>query len=478
MQQYDVNKNKRKATLLVSYVAMTIAVVAISIVCILLALGYRFDLTSQTVEQGALLQLGTFPDNAQITLDGKQLTFRTNGKIEASTGAHDITFQRDGYRDWTKHFTVKAGEVRWIDYARLIPTTVVTEPVKEIGTLVEELPSPDRIHFAAITKANAPEVTVLNTSDPANIVTTVLTIPADMLNRDGATHTYHMVEWNLSSKFVLVRHDFATGREYIRVNISDPKDVVNVSSKFGVSLSDLHFSSETAFYGIESGNLRKLDLGSSSLSEPLVKNVISMVLYGSNELAYVRQANAKYEVGVVIDGQQKTVSSYDETAPISIELTQYFREYYLAIIRGGSFELVKNPERTARTGLAKVVTLSYPSDLKWLSMSSNGRFIITGNGAQFMTYDVELAQRTDSNFPTLLSDATVKPQWLDNFTLVSTGDNKLRLSDFDGVNQQIITDALPGMSVTLSSNGKILYSFSKNSAGVVVLQSSKLTTDK
>lgn len=262
------------------------------------------------------------------------------------------------------------------------------------------------------------------------------------------------------------------------MNIADPKDIINVSSKFGVSLSHLHFSSETAFYGVESGNLRKFDLSASSLSEPLVKNVTSMVLYGSNELAYVRHANAKYEVGVVIDGQHKLVSSYDETVPISLDLTQYFREYYLAITRGGSFELVKNPERSAQTGMAKVVTLSYPSDLKWLSMSSSGRFVITGNGAQFMTYDIELAQRTDSNFPTLLQDSTVKPQWLDNFTLVSTGDNKLRLSDFDGINQQIVTDALPSTPVTLSSDGKTLYSFSKNSSGIVVLQSSKLTTDK
>lgn len=477
MQQYDVNKNKRKIALLVSYIVMTLAVVAISVVCIFLALGYRFDFGSNKVEQGALLQFGTFPTNALVTLDGKILTFKTNGKLEVSAGPHDVTYHRDGYRDWTKHFTVKAGEVRWLTYARLVPTTIATDTVKDVGSVAEELPSPSKTHFALLSKVDTPTVTFLDVSDPTHTAVTSVTIPSEMLNHDGTTHSYHIVEWNLGSKFVLVRHDFASGHEYIRVSSVDQKDVINVSSKFGVALTTLHFSNETVFYGIENGNLRKFDFGSSSLSEPIVKDATSMVLYGSNELAYVRHAANKFEAGVVVDGQQRTVSTYDDTTPISIDLSQYFHEYYLAITRGGSFELVKNPERTAEAGMVKVVTLSYPSDLKWLDISSNGRFVITGNGAQFMVYDIELASRTDTNFPSLLADTSIAPQWIDDFTLVSTGDNKLRLSDFDGDNQQIITDALPALPVMLSSNSKVLYSFSKSSTGNVVLQSSKLTTD-
>lgn len=456
---------------------MTVAVVIISIVCILLALGYRFNFTSNSVEQGALLQFDSFPNGAQITLNGTVLSFKTAGKTEVTTGTQTVIFERDGYRNWTKRFSVKAGEVRWLSYARLVPTTVRTSTVKEFDGLADELPSPDRKQIALLTKSDSPNLTIINVSDSKKITDETITIPADILTMPtGATHTYSIVEWNLGSKYILLKHVAGTIHEYIRVNTDDQKDIVNLSAKFGVTLTDIHFSSETVFYGIENGNLRKMDLGSSSLTEPLVKDVVQMKLYGSNDIGYVRHTNSRYEVGVVASGTAHVVSTYDDTVPLLIEVTSYFNDRYLAITRSGSFELIKNPEKADKNGMTKVVTLSYPSELRWLDISSNGRFIITGNGAQFMTYDIELAQRTNANFPSLISDPTIPPQWLDSYILVSTGDNKLRISDFDGENQQIITDALAARQVMLSSDGTLLYNFTKTQAGAMSLQVSKMTT--
>lgn len=478
MQQYDNNKKKRKLLLFFRYLAMTLAVVVISTVCILLALGYRFDLTSKSVEQGALLQFNSFPSGASITLDSAQLSYKTPGKTEVDSGTHDVTFARDGYRSWTKHFTVKAGEVRWLTYARLVPTTVQTSVVKEFSGLAGELPAPNQKQIAVLTKGDTPAITIVDVSNPKKVTDETITLPNDVLTAPaGATHSYTLVEWNLSSKYLLLRHDAGSVHEYIRVNTEDAKDIINLSTKFGVSFSDIHFSSEPVFYGVENGNLRKFDLGSSSLSEPLAKGVITMKLYGSNDLAYVRHAENQYIVGVIVGGKAQKVSTYDDTTPLLIDISSYFNDRYLAITRSGSFELIKNPEKTAAEGMIKVVTLSYPADLKWLDISSNGRFVITGNGAQFMTYDIELAQRSDANLPSLIADPAVPLQWLDGYILVSTGDNKLRISDFDGNNQQIITDALAAYPVMLSSDETLMYNFTRTQAGVMSLQASKMTTD-
>ena len=479
MQQYDVSKNKRKITLLVSYAAMTLAVIAISAVCILLVLGYHFDFTNNRVEPGALLQLGSFPSGAQINLDGEQLSFNTPGKRDLTVGPHDIRFQKDGYREWTKHFTVSASEVRWLDYARLVPTTIATSSVKELTSgPADELPAPDNKRIIVLSKADTPVLTLLNLSDPKQLVETTITIPDTALTLPtSSTHSYRLVEWSLGSKYLIVRHDFTSGSEYLRINSNDPKDIVNISSKFGVVLTDLHFSGDTVFYGVENGNLRRFDLGASSISEPIVRDIVSMKLYGSSDMAYVRHANAHYEVGVIFGGMTHLVSTYDDTTPLLVDVSQYYNEHYIAITRGASFELIKNPERSAKDGMAKVITLSYPSDLKWLDIASNGRFVIAGNGTQFMTYDIELATRSDTNYPGVLSDSSIQPQWLDDYTLVSTADNKLRLSDFDGENQQIITDVLPSRAVMLSTDGKLLYSFAKTTSGVLSLQVSKMTTD-
>ncbi len=478
MQQYEITKKKRNLLLLTNYVLMTLAVVAISTLCILLVMGYRFNFSSQKVEQGALLQFNSTPTSANIALDGENLSFRTPGKRDVPVGTHDVTISRDGYRSWTKHFTLRAGEVRWLNYARLVPTTVETTILREFEGLGSELASPNREWIALVQKPAEPKVTLVDLRSAEKLAYDEIVLPNEALTLPaGSTHGFTVLEWGLNSKFFLVKHDFAGGHEYIRLNRDNKTDVVNISSKFGVTFSDVHFSTENVFYGVENGNVRRFDLGASSLSEPLAKDVVTMKLYGSSDLAYVRHKEAVYEVGIVVGNTTRTVATYDDTTPLLIDITKYFEDYFMAITRGASFELVKNPHKAAGKGLEKVVTLAYPGDIKWLDISSTGRHIVAGSGTQFMTYDIELARRTDTNLPGIPVDPARPLQWLDDFLLVSVADNKLRIADFDGENQQIITDALPGQPVVLSANNKLLYSFTKTTGGKFSLQVSRMTVE-
>lgn len=474
MQQYEKLKSKRRLHLILSYSLMTLAVIAISTICILLVLGYRFD---GKVERGSLLQFESFPSGASIDLDGRQLGFQTPGKRDVSAGAHEVTLSRNGYRSWSKRFDTTAGEVRWLNYARLVPTTVNTTSVKEFPSLASQLPSPDRRWIALVAKPDTPTLTFADLRDNKKIEFVDISIPAEALTLPaGSTHSFKVVEWNFGASFVLVRHDFTGGHEFIRVSRSDPKNIVNISTKFGLTLSDLHFSNDNVLYGVENGNLRRIDVGGSSLSEPIAKNVVDFKLYGDRDLVILRHEENRFYVSSSIGGNEpKAVTNYDDTLPVLIDLTKYFNEYYVAIARGASFELIKNPEKTDGAGLRKIITLTYPGEMKWLDVSATGRLVIAGSGTQFMTYDIELARRSDVSFPGVLDDTTRPPQWLDSFLLVSTADNKLRISDFDGENQQIIVDTLPAQPVTLSPDQTLLYSFSKTQTGAISLQASKMT---
>lgn len=479
MQQYENTKAKRRRTLIASYVAMTVAVVAISTICILLVLGYRFDFASNQVERGALLQFSSYPSGATVVLNNQKLSFTTPGKQDVRASAHNVSFSKNGYRTWSKQFVARAGEVRWLNYARLVPTTVETSSVKEFPSLAAERVSPDRNWLLVLPDAATPTFTLTDLRDAKAIKYSELTIPTEAITA-SEIHSYTIVEWDLSSKYILVRHSYgADQHEYIRLNRTDTKDIVNLSTKLGVTLSDIHFSSGSVFYGVENGNLRRFDLGNSSLSEPLATSVVTMRLYGEKTIALVSHKDAQYSVGVLIDDRLHTVATYDDTVGVIAEATRYFSDYYIAIARGASFELVKNPNKTAGQGLEKIVTLTYPGDIKWLDISSSGRHIIAGQGTQFLTYDIELKQRTDTNLPNLAEtvNASRPPQWLDGFVLVSTADNKLRMVDFDGDNQQIVTDALAGFPVSLSNDNKLLYSFSKTQSGTIALQASKMTVD-
>ncbi|HMR72637.1 MAG TPA: PEGA domain-containing protein [Candidatus Saccharibacteria bacterium] len=482
MQQYENANVKRRRTLIASYIAMTLAVVAISTICILLVLGYRFDFASNQVERGALLQFSSYPSGATITLNSEKLSFTTPGKQDVRAAAHTVSFSKTGYRAWSKQLTTRAGEVRWLNYARLVPTTVQTDTVKEFASLADEQISPDRNWLLVLPDAEKPIFTLVDLRDPKAVKYSELTIPIDAItNVEGSAHRFKIVEWNLGSKYVLIQHSYGEGqREYIRLDRSDTTDVVNLSTKLGVTLSDIHFSSATVFYGVENGNLRRFDLGNGSLSEPLATSVTSMRLYGEKTIALVSHKDSQYTVGAFIDDRLHTVATYDDTVGVLAEVTRYFSDYYIAIARGASFELVKNPNKTAGHGLEKVVTLTYPGDIKWLDISSSGRHVIAGQGTQFLTYDLELEERTDTNLPNLNAETVnigQPPQWLDGFVLVSTADNKLRMVDFDGDNQQIVTDALAGFQVSLSNDNKLLYSFSKMQSGTIRLQASKMTID-
>ena len=472
MQQYGKKtKRRREITLFLSYALMTIAVIAISVVCILLAMGYRFNFERKQIEQGALVQFASNPSGASVVLDGERLSFTTSGKRYVEVGEHMAVIHREGYRDWSKQFSIRPGEVRWLNYARLVPSNVETRTVKELESVSSSLPSPSRRYIALIANPASPEVTFIDFRDTEKPVFTPVSISSELLTMpEGATHSFTVVEWNLASKFVMIRHDFGSGSDYIRVNVEDTKDIVNLSKKFGVVLSSVHFSDGNNFYGVENGNLRRFDVGSGSLSEPIAGGVVDMKVHGSKNLVFVRHVEKKYEVVVRIDDSQKTVAAYDDTLPVLFDVGEYFNEFYLAVSQGAAFELIKNPEKTSSKS---VVALTFPNHPDWLDISSNGRFVIFGDEHNFVTYDIELRTKSEVH----LADPLVKglqPQWLDDYLLVSVTGGKLSIRDFDGDNRQVITEALAGQPVMLTSDNSLLYSFSRNEAGVYGLQASRM----
>lgn len=454
------------------------AVALISAICILLVLGYRLDLKSGDVEQGALLQFRSFPSGATITLDNEVLSFVTPGKRSVEVGKHSVVMELDGYQTWEKTFSVKASELRWLNYARLVPDNVQTMNVREFTSLAGSIPSPDKKWIMILAAADKPELTLTDIRNEKKPEFSQLSLPdGSYTKKDGAVHQFSLVEWDFGARYVLVKHVIGDTTEYLRVDRTDAKDTVNISSKLGVNLEDLHFSgtSGSVFYGLENGTIRKLDSGAGTISQPLVKDVASFRLFKTNTLSYVkRPVNDRVGVGVVVDGKPFRVATYDATMPIVTDINEYFNEYYLAIGRGTSVEIYKDPELEARQKIASVTSVSA---ISWLRFGNSGRFVVAGTGSQFVSYDIETKLKADVNLPGTATDPSKPLQWLDDYYLVSSADNDLRITEFDGANQHVITSALPGYPVTLSGNGKALFSLGKTQSGSFVLQSSKMTIE-
>lgn len=479
MQQHGQSPRKRKLVLYFTYGVMTTAVALISAICIFLVLGYRLDLRSGDVEQGALLQFRSFPSAATITLDRETLSFVTPGKRNVDAGEHTVTMKLDGYKTWEKTFSVKASELRWLNYARMIPETIKTDVVKELPGVTDVLPSPDKKWILIQPAADKPEFTLVDIRDDDKPVLSQFTLPVtSYTQKEGQPHLFSLEEWDFGARYVLVKHITGDVTEYLRIDRTGIENTVNVSSKLGVNIADIHFSgtSGSVFYALENGSVRRLDSGAGTISQPLVKDVEAFDLYKTTTISYVKKpVENKIGVGVVVDGKATRVATYDSTVPVHVDVAEYFNDYYLAIGRGTSVQIYKDPETTKRK---KIVSLATSSAISWLRFSNSGRFVTTGTGSQFTNYDLETSKKTDVNLPGNALDPTKPLQWLDDYYLVSTADNDLRIAEFDGANQHVITSALSGLPVTLNNNGKLLYSVGKTQSGAFVLQASQMTVDR
>ena len=477
MQQHGQSPRKRKLRLYFTYGVMTMTVVVISLICILLVLGYRFNFKSGDVQQGALLQFMSFPENASITLDNKVLSFQTPGKQNVDTGKHTVSMELSGYQIWRKSFSVKASELRWLNYARMVPTDIKTTSVKEFPSIVDSLPSPDRKWYMLHTTADTPTFTLADLRDDKKPVLSDFTLPATTYaQKEGATSTFSLVEWDFGARYVLIKHVLGDTTEYIRADRTDPTNTVDISTKLGVSLKDIHFSgtSGNVFYGLEqSGSIRKLDINAGTISQPVLENVTTFQLFKDSTMAYVLNSkDSKIGVGIIVNGKASRVQTYADDMPVFVDTNEYFNDSYMAIGRGNSIVVYKNPETTDRI---KVATVSAPTTISWLRFNSSGRFVLAGSGSQYSTYDLETSEKYDVNLPGTAADPTKPLQWLDDFYLISSSDNSLRITEFDGSNQHVITSTVAGLPATLSDDGKFFYSIGRTQSGAYTLQSSAMT---
>jgi hypothetical protein len=478
MHQHSISPRRRKLVLFFTYGLMTAAVIAISTICLLLVLGYRFDFAGRTVEQGGLLQFRSVPEGAKIILDGQELSFVTPGKRNVDVGTHEVHMRRDGYREWSKTVSVKAGELRWLNYARLIPTNLTTSTVHELPALADEKPSPDRKWIALLPAADKPELTLVDIRPDKPVLSSLVLPSTSFSTVEGQPHQFSIVEWDFGSRFMLLKHVTGDITEFIRIDRTNPAATQNLTSLLGVALSDVHFSgtSGNVFYGLEGTNVRKLDSAAGTISQPIIKDVTRFMLYKTDTIAFTTHKQHTIGAGVYVDQKAYIVRSYDDTVPVLAEVTSYFSKNYLAVSRGTQVELIKEPERTKGSS-ASTPKVSLPAGVQWLRFNASGRFVAAGNGTQYALFDIETNERFTVNLPGTAADLAKPLQWLDDYSLVSSADKDLRITEFDGGNQQVIIDAEPGYAATLNDDGKLLYSIARTQSGSFILQATKLRVE-
>lgn len=458
------------------YSFMSASVIIIVSLLMLAVLGYSFNPKDNRLEQGGLLQFASVPSGATVTLDEVTLGSRTPSKATADARSHSVTMSLEGYRTWHKTINLKAGMIGWLSYTRLVPTDPKVEKVRALPTLAGVLASPDQKWMAMIENTAVPTILIADLQND-KLAYKSLVIPATHITQpaEGKTQTFSLAEWSKNGRYILVRHMYDdTKTEWIVVDREDLLKTKNISSRLGLTTDKIIFErndGRTAL-ALSDGAVRRLNLSDETLSRPLVANVEEFSTYNENTILYTtkpdlatKQRTAGYLADNMEAGQQLATFP-DDGQPIHLALDTYFGKRYVVTSHGTTVHVTSGelPRQDNKGTLKTVTTFSTVAPVRYLSLSSNGRFVIAQTDTGYTVHDLELV-KTDT---TLLKDLTgvARPlKWIDAFMTWYDAAGQLRLYEFDGANQQNIMPVAEGYDVTLSPNQKYLYSIGKDGTG-------------
>lgn len=464
----------------VSIVA-TVAVLIIVTASILFMLGYRLDGGNGRLEQGALLQFDSTPNNANVYVDGALLGSQTATKQTVIAGEHSVKLTKTGYEDWNRTLMLDAGTLTWLDYVRLVPKERTPEAVAQYKTLAAMSFSPDLKWALAIEDAASPTFQLIDLRSEA-IKTSPLVLPATLYTSPTdpmVTSKFSIYRWNSNGRYVIMQHSYGTQVEWLMVDTQDISKSVNISSLLSVGFTDVQFSgtSGTSLYGLASdGIVRKLDTSAATISRPLITNVTTFSVFeDTNTLSYSGQDpndTTKKVVGIYKDGESNATilqTAKDATKPLTIALGRYFSDNFVAIAEDAQVTILTgtlpSAGATENSSLTPYASLSLSSGVSELSFSPKGDYVIAQSGTQFASYEIEHKRGVVTPITNVEGQKTTPLEWLTIAQLWNDTAGSLVMRDFDGTNAHAIMPVASGFGSTLSTNGKFFYAVGKTDDG-------------
>ena len=450
-------------------------------------LGYKFDRSARTLEQGGLVQLNSIPSGAALTIDSARLSATTSTKTTLRPGQHSITMSRNKYNSWQKTVDIKSGTILWLNYARLIPSELPVESVATLPALTSSLTSPNRKWIAMTTEKASPVVTLFDISSDT-VKSASLSLPESILTmpEDNTNQTFIASLWSSSSRYLLVEHQYDDKKEWIVVDTEDVTKSKNITTLFDVTVSSIKFSQsdDRILYVLMNGDVRKMDIEAATISAPLVRSVAEFSFYDKSTIIYTTtadQATKSRSVGYRNDdaSEPRVVRTYsdDGLLPLHISINKYYSQTYVALAYGNTVEILTGslPRSDSEDALAlkAVATMSTSDPIGFLSSRTDGRFFVAQHDKSFSVYDLELQKATT----TLLAGENPQEKelgWIDGYSLWRNVNNKLRIYEFDGANQHDILPIATGQNPALAPNGKYFYAPHSDEVGVIHLSRVRL----
>lgn len=465
------SKRTQRIRLITLYSLMTVSVVAIVIILILVVSNYGFNRETGTLEQRGLVQFASVPSSAKVEVGTTTLSSRTSTKYSVEPGEHTFTMSKDGYEPWRLKTSVNAGNLVWLNYARLVPKDRSVQVINTYDAMTASFASPDSRSLLLQPSTSRPSFRLVDISGdtPSGKAIQIPSSLYDISAADGdaaTLDTFTVESWDESGRYVLIWHTKADAKSLIVFDTKDPAKSVNVTREFSITVTQAKFSGRSGniLYVVSDGNLRKLDISGGTISRSFVSDIESFSLYDSNTITYTSrndddQTKIIRTVGVYREGDVsptvlRTIN--DKDTSLSIASNSYYNTTYTVIAEGTKIDIYKGHYDDGIDGLELVTTQSLKVPIDAVEFNDVGSFVLVRAGTTFASYGLE-RQILSTNV--LTAGHSKDLFWLDAMHLGLVAEGSLSMRDIDGTNTHTIMNAKSAQAVVFSRNGTYLYSF-------------------
>ncbi len=472
------SKKRRTIRLLLGYFLVSVMIVTSSVILVFQAYGFDVDRKTGEVIQNGLVFVDSAPDDATIYLNGNRQKSLSNTRLAIPAGSYELKITKDGYRDWTRNFTLSGGSVERFTYPMLIQQTLVPDEIVSLGNAEPAFvtQSPDR-RWALVSKADS--FTEFFEYDLNNVDKNTdiprqrsIAFSGDIFTRSDGQRAVELVEWSTDNKHALIKHTYGTGYEFIILNRDNPTESFNINRLLGrtptaVTLRDKKFD-QWYLHTSEGGILETAD--SSKNIQLIVRNVASYKSHDSETILYVlNSTNSKSQQIFIRQNNNSYLLREVGAGEVKLDIARYDGDWY-ALVASDTDKvnyIYKDPvsfleQNVDRKPVPVSILRASTGTFDWVSFSQNTRFMVAQSGQHFEVYDAEYSETYRYNIKAPIDTAT-EAKWMDGHRILLRSDNNVTIFDFDGSNLQSLIPSLPGQPVYFDRDYTVMYTV--NSSG-------------
>ena len=467
------------AIIILKNIITVISVMVIVVFLIFLIQGWVINPDGKTVQTG-LVQFATNVSGSTVQINDKILGEKTTTKQQVVPGKYTFKMTQKGYEPWSRTASVGAGEILWLNYARLVPENKITESFFDIENLKAVKFSQNKQKVLAINEDLSGFVKFWLIELGENPKKTEIIVPDKLFERSLAEGENYLsgVAENLSieglsenASRAILKWKNGENYEWLLIDVSDTKKSINLADEFGLNFSKIVARDKgyVRFYALANNEIREINIENSTISAKILDGVVDFDMYNENILGYVENKDSVYSVGIYENGGKTTLIAQNLPAQPKIVVGRYYNENYIHVLSEKTLKIYKGNEWIGNNQPKIAKTLSLDFDAENIDLNSEMRILKISLNQKTVSYDLETGSKYE------ISNGGLR--WLDDFVLCGRENEKITVRDFDGSNKYSIFEALSEFGVSLSRDEKYIYGFKKNSSGNFELVRVKMIID-